>query len=108
VQELKEIKTHIEEKLFSKQSAQELASKIMNDLQFLKTAPELGINFDERIGRQLTKKHTLRMYIIDKKHLIFYVALPKQIYVLHIVNTKTDYLNRLNYISKIISWSNGK
>lgn len=51
--ELEEIQNYIRENVLSEQSTKNIASKIVSQIQILKNFPELGIDFSDRVGRNM-------------------------------------------------------
>lgn len=80
-------------------AAHKFARDIFKATNVLLKHPNLGINFDARVGRVMIFGQTTRMLVV-KKYLVFYTVKGDTIYMLRLVNGTTDYLNRLEYLFK--------
>jgi len=101
--DLEDTQSYIRETHSDEQAAIRIAQLVLDALEPLKDFPELGLNFDERIGEQLIEGHVTRLLIVKKKYLVFYLVLRQDIYVLKFVNASTDYLNHLSRLFKNFS-----
>jgi len=96
--ELEAFQSYIRGHFHSEKAARNLSKIIINRLLFLKTAPELGVNFDERVGRKILQDATVRMIIIEKKYIVFYSVSKDRIFIMHLLSAKTDYLKHLDIL----------
>ena len=80
-------------------AAQKFARDIFKATNVLLRQPNLGIDFDTRVGRIMISGQTTRMLVV-KKYLVFYTVKSDTIYLLQLVNGTTDYLNQLEYLFK--------
>ena len=78
-------------------AAQKFARDIFKVTSILLKHPNLGIDFDMRVGRVMIPGQTTWMLVI-KKYLAFYTVKGETIYMLRLVNGTTDYLNQLDYL----------
>ena len=82
---------------FSENIAKKVITRLQQTSNLLTFSPEGGINFDHKIGYSLYPGNTLRM-IISKQYLLFYLIHEKEVYILRIINSRTDYLNQLDHL----------
>jgi plasmid stabilization system protein ParE len=85
------------------QAARRIATIVLDALEPLKKFPELGLDFDKRVGRRMIADHTTRMLVIEKKYLVFYVVHEKHLNILKLVGASTDYLNNLDTLFRHFS-----
>lgn len=95
--ELVATQDYIEKILIAPQAAETLGREAIKAIEFVADNPELGLNFDERIGYKLMKNHVLRLYILKKKYLLFFVTHEKSVIFLRFLSARTDYMNHLRY-----------
>lgn len=86
---------------YSTEFSENIAKKVITRLQqitnLLTFSPEGGINFDHKIGYSLYPENMLRM-IVSKQYLLFYLIHEKEVHILKIINSRTDYLNQLDHL----------
>lgn len=76
---------------FSENIAKKVITRLQQTSNLLMFSPEGGINFDHKIG------YSLRM-IVSKQYLLFYLIHEKEVHILRIINSRTDYLNQLDHL----------
>ena len=72
-------------------------ARLRQTANLLMFSPEGGINFDHKIGYSLYPGNTLRM-IVSKQYLLFYLIHEKEVHILRMINSRTDYLNQLDHL----------
>ena len=82
---------------FSENIAKKVFTRLQQITNLLTFSPEGGINFDHKIGYSLYPEKTLRM-IVSKQYLLFYLIHEKEVHILRIINSRTDYLNQLDHL----------
>ena len=82
---------------FSENIAKKVITRLQQTSNLLTFSPEGGINFDHKIGYSLYQGNSLRM-IVSKQYLLFYLIHEKEVHILRIINSRTDYLNQLDHI----------
>ncbi|GBG96292.1 type II toxin-antitoxin system RelE/ParE family toxin [Lactococcus termiticola] len=95
-QDLLDLQSYIKDKFHNEKAARDILEKIMASLALLPKAPQLGLNFDERVGRKLLTSFNTRMLIVDKKFLVFYAYSEEMLVVLRLVSADTNYLKYLD------------
>ncbi|CKI58143.1 type II toxin-antitoxin system RelE/ParE family toxin [Streptococcus pneumoniae] len=82
---------------FSENIAKKVFTRLQQIINLLTFSPEGGINFDNKIVHSLYPGNTLRM-IVSKQYLLFYLIREKEVHILRIINSRTDYLNQLDHL----------
>ena len=82
---------------FSENIAKKVITRLQQTSNLLMFSPEGGINFDHKIGYSLYQGNSLRM-IVSKQYLLFYLIHEKEVHILRIINSRTDYLNQLDHL----------
>ncbi|ETE01566.1 type II toxin-antitoxin system RelE/ParE family toxin [Streptococcus pneumoniae] len=82
---------------FSENIAKKVIARLQQTNNLITFSPEGGINFDHKIGHSLYPGNTLRM-IFSKQYLLFYLIHEKEVHILRIINSRTDYLNQLDHL----------
>ena len=82
---------------FSENIAKQVITRLRQTANLLTFSPEGGINFDHKIGYSLYPGNTLRM-IVSKQYLLFYLIHEKEVHILRMINSHTDYLNQLDHL----------
>jgi toxin ParE1/3/4 len=84
---------------FSTKTANKALNEILDSVEPLALSPEIGINFDKRLGKKLDAEFTTRLLILDR-NLIFYLVNEglQEIYVLRVLNARQDYMR---FIAKL-------
>lgn len=82
---------------FSENIAKKVFTRLQQIINLLTLSAEGGINFDHKIGYSLYPEKTLRM-IVSKQYLLFYLVHKKEVHILRIINSLTDYLNQLDHL----------
>ena len=82
---------------FSENIAKKVFTRLQQITNLLTFSPEGGINFDHKIGYSLYPENMLRM-IVSKQYLLFYLIHEKEVHILKIINSRTDYLNQLDHL----------
>ena len=82
---------------FSENIAKKVITRLQQTSNLLMFSPEGGINFDHKIGYSHYQGNSLRM-IVSKQYLLFYLIHEKEVHILRIINSRTDYLNQLDHL----------
>ena len=86
---------------FSENMAKKVITRLRQTANLLMFSPEGGINFDHKIGYPLYPGNTFRM-IVSKQYLLFYLIHEKEVHILRMINSHTDYLNQLDHLFQYI------
>lgn len=73
------------------QAAENTMSNIKSAIAKIAEIPDLGIDVSERVGRQFSKKHPLKM-IIAGNYLVFYVFDDQTVAVLRVLYQKQNWV----------------
>ncbi|WP_238386372.1 type II toxin-antitoxin system RelE/ParE family toxin [Streptococcus sp. S784/96/1] len=82
--DLDEIYHYILKRFLAPQAAETTMTNIRLAMEQFLEVPDLGIDVTERIGRQFSKDHTLRMTLAGN-YLVFYIVNDKAIAVLRVL-----------------------
>ena len=81
---------YIIEKFFDETAAKNLTKKIVEKVALLAENPEMGVSLRSRVKRSTD----LQLLVIDK-HIAFYRVLDDKIYIIRILDTRTDYMKEI-------------
>ncbi|MDR2834518.1 MAG: type II toxin-antitoxin system RelE/ParE family toxin [Streptococcaceae bacterium] len=89
--DLDEIRDYIATRFMSEQALTNTLGGIRDTILKLSDFPEIGIDVSQRVNKQFSKKHTLRM-IIAGSYLVFYVFDGRGVSVLRVLYQKRDWV----------------
>lgn len=81
---------YIIENFFDETAAKNLTKKIVEKVALLAENPEMGVSLQSRVNRSTD----LQLLVIDK-HIAFYRVLEDKIYIIRILDTRTDYMKEI-------------
>ena len=97
---LDSIYDYISKNYYSDIIAKATVQKIVSGIKRLSDMPYLGVSLDQRLGRKLNKNVEIRMLILDK-YLVFYFINDDQLFIMRILDAKQDYMKFLHQLSAI-------
>lgn len=81
---------YIIENFFDETAAKNLTKKIVEKVALLAENPEMGVPLQSRVNRSTD----FQLLVIDK-HIAFYRVLEDNIYIIRILDTRTDYMREI-------------
>ena len=78
------------ENFFDETAAKNLTKKIVEKVALLAENPEMGVPLQSRVNRSTD----FQLLVIDK-HIAFYRVLEDKIYIIRILDTRTDYMREI-------------
>lgn len=104
-EDLEHLYAYVKENFYADEIAQKSIDEILDGVDYLMRSPEIGIDFDKKIGRKIGREiddeYNTRLLILGRK-LVFYLAYENEaeIYVLRVLNARQDYMRFISQLSK--------
>lgn len=90
-EKLLEINSYISEN-YSVDSAKKKVDEILRGIQTLEVFPEIGLDAEVKLGKEIDQRHKARLLTLKKDYIVLYYIDEGNVYVTHLLPTKSDYL----------------